>query len=82
MPIKKGWFEMVTMKEMKKLIVTAFVDMFGFAPTMSKIVPLESCGAGDKIDWLAFAVGGRGYTYDYMRSELERAEQYDCERGC
>jgi len=70
---------MITMKEMKKRIVREFTDMYGFAPSMNKIVPLESGGAGDLLNWLAFGVNGVGYVYDYRHLSLERAEQYDYE---
>lgn len=53
--------------------------MYGFAPSMNKIVPLESSGAGDLLNWLAFAVNGVGYVYDYRHLSLERAEHYDYE---
>lgn len=68
---------MITLNEMKKRIVREFIDMYGFAPSMNKIVPLESGGAGNLIDWLAFGVNGVGYVYDYRHLILERAEQYD-----
>ena len=70
---------MLTMKEMKKRIVREFIGIYGFAPSMNQIIPLESGGSGNMIDWLAFGVNGVGYTYDYRHFLLERAEQYDYE---
>lgn len=66
---------MMTMYEMKKAIVSGFTKMYGFAPAMSKIVPMESSGEGNLLQWMAFCVGGIGYSYDGIT--LERNESYD-----
>ena len=69
---------LVTMSEMKALICQEFKRQYGFAPSKKAIVPLESGGAGNKVDWLAFHVGGKGYTFDVCRRfELVRDEVYD-----
>lgn len=68
----------MTLTEMKKAIVKAFQKMYGFAPTTLKaIVPMESAGWDDKLDWLAFCVGGIGYTYDGKTDTLEKDDAYD-----
>lgn len=69
---------LVTMSEMKALICQEFIRQYGFAPNKKAIVPLESGGAGSKVDWLAFHVGGKGYTFDLSnRYELCRDNVYD-----
>lgn len=69
---------LVTMSEMKTLICQEFIRQYGFAPMKKAIVPLESSGSGDKIEWLAFHVGGKGYTFDVCNYfELARDEAYD-----
>lgn len=66
----------MTMNEIKKAITKAFKAQYGFAPAMTKIVPLESSGYGNNIEWLGFAVGGIGYEYDINKG-LEKNEAYD-----
>ena len=51
------------MKEIKKAIVKAFKAQYGFAPAMKDIIPLETSGSGDLIDWIAFHVNGHGYDF-------------------
>lgn len=66
---------MMTMYETKKAIVSEFKKMYGFAPSLKAITPMESFGAGNLIQWMAFCVGGIGYSYDGIT--LERDENYD-----
>lgn len=72
----------MTMNEIKKAIIKAFVRDFGFAPsTMKAIVPLESSSYNidgcEFFSWLAFAVGKIGYTYDPTLDLLEKSEVYN-----
>lgn len=67
---------MMTMKEMKRAIVKSFKEVYGFAPTQKSIVPLESCGYEEEIEWMAFSIGGKGYAYKAYGT-VERAESYD-----
>lgn len=67
---------MVTMKEMKKMIVNEFKRTYGFAPTQKSIRPLETSGAGELVDWMGFDINGIGYTYEAYGT-VERNDAYD-----
>ena len=69
---------MMTMNEIKKAIVKAFEEEYGFAPAMNKIIPMESSGCGNKLDWMAFTVGRIGYTFS-KKDGLDRNDAYDRE---
>ena len=66
----------MTMNQMKKAIIASFKEQHGFAPTMKAIIPLECCGYKNRIESLAFAVNGIGYSYT-IGGQVERAEEYD-----
>ena len=67
---------MVTMKEMKRMIVKEFKNTYGFAPTQKSIRPLETSGAGELIDWMGFDINGIGYSYG-VYGTVERNDAYD-----
>lgn len=66
----------MTMKEIKKAIVESFKRLYGFAPTIKAIRPLEYGGSGNKIEFIGFHVGGVGYAFR-VNEEVERAECYN-----
>lgn len=66
----------MTMAQIKKAIIASFRKQYGFAPTMKAIIPMESVGYRNKIEELAFVVGGYGYSYK-LGGQVERAEAYD-----
>lgn len=67
---------LVTMKEMKKLIINEFKNTYGFAPTQKSIRPLETSGAGELIDWMGFDINGIGYSYG-VYGTVERNDAYN-----
>ena len=68
----------MTMDEIKKAIVESFKRIYGFAPTLKAIHPLEYGGKGNLIDFVCFHVGGIGDAYT-VGGEVERAKYYDME---
>ena len=66
----------MTMDEIKRAIVKAFKDQYGFAPAMKSIIPLEGSGFENEYTWIGFAVGGIGYEYDTLEG-LTKSEAYD-----
>ena len=66
----------MTMQEMKKAIIDSFKKVYGFAPTQKAIRPLETSGRDGKLDWIAFHIGGIGYSYG-IYGTVERNESYD-----
>lgn len=67
----------MTMTEMKKEIVRSFKRQYGFAPTMASIRPLETSGYGKKYEFMAFHIGGIGYTFSTLWGMVEKNEHYD-----
>lgn len=51
------------MDYIKRRIVEAFKEQYGFAPSMKSIIPMESFGYSNHITWLAFHINGIGYEY-------------------
>ncbi len=63
------------MNEAKKQICGMFKKNYGFAPAMSAIWPMETGDNGIEIQFMAFVVGGIGYSWDGIT--LERNDAYD-----
>lgn len=64
------------MTNIKRKIVESFKKEYGFAPSMTAIVPMESSGKGNGIDWLAFNINGIGYEYR-IGGTVQKNENYD-----
>lgn len=67
---------MCTMNEMKNRIITAFKKIYGFGPCKKDIIPMESSGSGNLLDWMAFTINGIGYTYNVV-SGLTKSDIYN-----
>lgn len=64
----------------KKDIVENMKRIYGFAPKLKDIRPLESCEDGDFITWLGFDINGVGYEWNashYANERVYKSESYD-----